>query len=92
MLFNEKSKLIYRYDAEELWIEAWGKNALRIRSTKESQMPQEDWALIDRDVEEASIEYTKNGASIVNGKVKAEVTNHGKIMIYNSDGKLLLEE
>ena len=44
MIFDENSKLIYRYDAEEVWIEAWGENAIRIRSTKECQMPQEDWA------------------------------------------------
>lgn len=92
MLFNENSKLIYRYDAEEVWIEAWGKDAFRIRSTKACQMPQENWALINRSVEEAQIEYTEKGASIANGKIRAEVTKHGKIMIYNSNGKLLLEE
>lgn len=92
MLYNENNKLIYRYDAEEVWIEAWGENALRIRSTKENQMQLEDWALINRGVEEAKIEYTENGAKLSNGKIRAEITNHGKIMIYNSDGKLLLEE
>lgn len=92
MLFNENSKLIYRYDAEEVWIEAWGENALRIRSTKDYQMPQDDWALINRSVKDAQIDYSENGASISNGKIKATVSNHGKIMIYNADGKLLMEE
>ena len=92
MLYQENSKLIYRYDAEEVWIEAWGENALRIRSTKEEQMPQEDWALIRRSVNEAAIEYTEEGAVLYNGKIRAEITNYGKIIVYNSDGKILLEE
>ena len=92
MLYQENSKLIYRYDAEEVWIEAWGENALRIRSTKAEQMPQEDWALIRRSVNEAAIEYTEEGAVLYNGKIRAEITNYGKIIVYNSDGKILLEE
>ena len=45
MLRIEEQKIIYHYDAEELWIEGWGKNGLRIRATKNAQMPEEDWAL-----------------------------------------------
>lgn len=92
MLYDADNKLIYHYDAEEVWIEAWGANALRIRSTKECQMPKEDWALINRVVNKGKIEYTENGAVFTNGKIKAVISNHGKIMVYNSDGKLLLEE
>ena len=92
MLRDENSKLIYRYDAEEVWIEAWGKNALRIRSTKEQQMPQENWALINREETDVIIGYSEKGAFLANGKIKAEITNHGKIMIYNADDILLLEE
>ena len=92
MLFDADNKLIYHYDAEEVWIEAWGENALRIRSTKECQMPQEDWALISRSMKKGQIEYTESGAVFTNGKIKAVISNHGKIMVYNSEGKLLLEE
>jgi len=31
---TDGSKLIYRYDAEELWIEPWGANSLRVRASK----------------------------------------------------------
>ena len=92
MLFDADNKLIYHYDAEEVWIEAWGENSLRIRSTKECQMPQEDWALISRSMKKGQIEYTESGAVFTNGKIKAVISNHGKIMVYNSEGKLLLEE
>ena len=42
MLRIEEQKIIYHYDAEELWIEGWGKNGLRIRATKNAQMPEEE--------------------------------------------------
>ena len=39
MFRKENDKLIYHYDAEKLWIEPWGENALRIRATKDNIMP-----------------------------------------------------
>ena len=40
--------MIYRYDAEELRIEPWGDNSLRVRATKMAEMPDENWALLER--------------------------------------------
>ena len=85
-------KLIYHYDAEEVWIEPWGKNALRIRATKNNVMSEENWALLDVPKEEVTIELKEDLACIQNGKVKAIITKFGKIMIYNQKGELLLEE
>ncbi|MDE6845986.1 MAG: family 31 glucosidase [Lachnospiraceae bacterium] len=92
MLEIFENKLIYHYDAEMVWIEPWGPDALRIRATKESQMPWEDWALCKKGVDKAEIRYTRKGAEIVNGKIRAQITKLGKIMIYHTDGRLLLEE
>ena len=92
MLKIENEKLIFHHDAEEVWIEPWGLNAFRIRATKEYRMPDEDWALCTKGNASSEIRYTEQGAEIVNGKIRAEITNLGKIMIYHSDGRLLLEE
>ena len=92
MLKIEDGKLIFHYDAEEVWIEAWGENALRVRATKECRMPEHDWALYKRDVEKAGITMTETGARIENGKIYAEITKLGKITVYRADGRLLLEE
>ncbi len=92
MLELRENKLIYRYDAEEVWIEPWGPNALRVRATKEGRMPEEDWALSCKGKTDADITFTGQGARIVNGKIRAEITRLGKIMIYHADGRLLLEE
>ena len=92
MLEIKENRLIYHYDAEEVWIEPWGADALRIRATKERQMPEEDWALCCKGKADVELSYTEQGARIVNGKIRAEITKLGKIMIYHADGRLLLEE
>jgi alpha-D-xyloside xylohydrolase len=92
MFENAKTKLIFRYDAEKLWIEPWGSNSLRVRATRESQMPSEDWALLSSSSSDAEIKISDNVASITNGDLTANITMRGKLTMYNSDGKLLLEE
>ncbi|KAL2007656.1 hypothetical protein VTN00DRAFT_7638 [Thermoascus crustaceus] len=93
MLYAQSGRLIFHYDAEDLSIEPWGPNALRVRATKQSQIPTDDWALQMKLVEtEPTITVSEKEASISNGKIKAVVTSGGKIMTYNSKGDLLLEE
>lgn len=92
MLDIRDNRLVYHYDAEEVWIEPWGPNALRVRATKEDRMPEEDWALCKKVEADADIAYTEQGARISNGRIYAEITKRGKIMIYHADGRLLLEE
>lgn len=55
-------------------------------------MPEEDWALCRKGDAEPDISYTEQGARIINGKIRAGITKLGKIMMYNAEGKLLLEE
>lgn len=92
MIQIEDKRLIFHYDAEEVWIEPWGPDAVRVRATRESRMPEENWALWNRGDDACEITYTKQGAQVVNGGIRAEITNGGKIMIYHADGRLLLEE
>lgn len=100
MLEIKENRLIYHYDAETVWIEPWGPDALRVRATKERQMPKEDWALCGRpgkmrlgeNTIPCEIYFTEKGAEIINGKIRAEITGLGKITIYNTKGHPLLEE
>ena len=99
MIKQENGRLIYHYDAEELWIEPWGKNAVRVRATKNAQMPLDDWALLpksENDLEEGEnevrIRVTEAGGELINGKLKVFLTQGGKITIQNQNGKVLLEE
>lgn len=92
MFKQEKNKLIYQYDAEKLWIEPWGENSIRVRATKCPQMPEDNWALEERPEAGCEITIAEDRAVLVNGKVRAEVSRFGKLMIYNQKGELLLEE
>ena len=90
---KEGNKLVFRYDAEKLWIEPWGKNSFRVRSTKMAEMPQEDWALSEP-VEECvtDIIIMEKLATIVNGKIKATISNYGRMTFYNQKEEVLLDE
>ncbi|GEP64143.1 glycosyl hydrolase [Clostridium beijerinckii] len=91
--FEEKDgALCYRYDAERLIIMPWGPNSLRIKSTKEPDMPMEDWALIEPKPSNAKISIEEYSAKIVNGKIIAVINQIGKLEFYNQKGELLLEE
>lgn len=87
-----ENRLIRRYDAETLWIEPWGENSLRVRATAEFQMPEDAWALLPQDTVNFRITIDENGASVINGKMKAVVDRSGKIRFYNQKEELLLEE
>jgi alpha-D-xyloside xylohydrolase len=92
MFEKKESRLIYRYDAEQLWIEPWGANAFRVRATKTHTMLPEDWALQPPTASESNIFLLSDSSTISNGKILATVSKLGKIMIHNSKGDLLLEE
>ena len=100
---KEGNRLIYRYDAEKVWIEPWGENSLRIRATKmadmpgstagtEGKIPINDWALLPPKPCNAEIEINDDEASIKNGKIKLRMLRAGKIIVYNQMGKKILEE
>ncbi len=92
MIEQEDGKLVFRYDCEEVWIEAWGESAFRIRATKEKEMPSEDWALLKKPAQKADIILTESGGTVVNGKIWAAVSKMGKISIFNQKDEPLVEE
>jgi alpha-D-xyloside xylohydrolase len=92
MLYQKDNRLVFKYDAEEVWIEAWGTDAFRGRATKMNSMPVEDWALQAPTKSDPEISLSEREGSIVNGKVRATISKRGKIIIYNSKGETLLEE
>ncbi|MCR5486591.1 MAG: family 31 glucosidase [Lachnospiraceae bacterium] len=92
MLKQKDERLIFRYDAEEVWIEAWGKDSVRIRATKCRTMPLEDWALSLPQAQKAELKLTEEGGELINGKIRVNISPAGKIRIANSGGKTLMEE
>lgn len=92
MLKTNGNIVIYRFDAEEVWIQAWGKNGFRIRSTKNSNMPSDAWALIEGKENDGEISCLDEGIRMRNGKARLDISNGGKITVYNQQNILLLEE
>ncbi|KAF3914436.1 Alpha-glucosidase [Arthrobotrys entomopaga] len=93
MFIKEQDRLVFRYDAEQLWVEPWGRNALRVRATQQNEMPLKDWALQDKPPNEFEPKILiKETAIITNGKITATITKSGKLTISNERGKVLLEE
>ncbi|MDR1904951.1 MAG: family 31 glucosidase, partial [Treponema sp.] len=89
-LFSKtQNRLIYRYDAETLWVETWGQNSLRVRSVKNAEMPytsgvaRTDWALLPPEPCESSIIINDDSASIRNGKIELRINKFGQITVLN---------
>lgn len=87
------NRLIRRLDSEQLWIEPWGPDALRVRACRQARMPDDNWALTQEPANAtAAINIDGRKASITNGKMTAKIDAGGAITFYNQEGKLLLEE
>ena len=92
MFAKQDNRLIFSYDADKLWIEPWGKNALRIRATQLNQIPPENWALEEVSSSDAVIEISETSSSLTNGEIKAVITAQGKLTVYGHGGKTILDE
>jgi alpha-D-xyloside xylohydrolase len=98
LFFREENRIVFKYDAETLWVEPWGQNSLRVRATKNAEMPytsgsaQTDWALLPPEPCEPSIVINDEGATIRNGRIKLWINKFGRITIFNDRDKMLLEE
>ena len=89
----EGNRLIHRFENETLCIEPWGPNSIRVRAVKMgAPIDGKDWALTEPAERAAQIKIDGEKASLVNGKIRAEIGTSGKVVYYNQNGKLLLEE
>ncbi|MBQ4620059.1 MAG: glycoside hydrolase family 31 protein [Clostridia bacterium] len=97
----QNGSLIYKRKYETLKIEGWGENALRVRATENRAFTKEDWALTESVPHEADVHIetreTANGgketvAIVENGKIRAEMTESGRIRFLNDKGEVLLKE
>lgn len=102
---NDNGALVFYHQGETVRIEAWGKDALRVRSTMAAKFTGNDWALTES-VPECSTQIVveqedhwvgdgtidkKEIAAITNGRIKAVVNFAGIISFYKDD-KLILRE
>ncbi|MGP4038706.1 glycoside hydrolase family 31 protein [Gracilibacillus sp. D59] len=90
----EGNRLIREFDGEKLWVEPWGQDSLRVRSTYLASMTEEDWALLPQSDTKTNITVEDDRAIIENGKIRAVISagGAGKTTFYNQKGEILLQE
>ncbi|CAM3506053.1 MULTISPECIES: glycoside hydrolase family 31 protein [Saccharibacillus] len=95
MLQAQERALIWTYDHETLRIEPWGPNAFRVRASKD-RLHDDDWVLLPagEPADNAAVTVSADGrsATIVNGKIRADVERDGRITFTDESGKVLLKE
>lgn len=94
MFIVKGNKLVYKFDDETLSIEPYGKDSLRVRSTKLNEIPDLYGALLKKDYSNipCEINIRDNEAEIKNGDIKAVITHRKTIKFLNSKNEILLEE
>lgn len=104
---NDGNALIVKNQYETLRIEPWGKDALRVRATKNSQFTDRPWALTEavnvcdhevkieisdkQEIEDNGFHFTIQTAQISNGKIRVHVNPAGALTFYKND-KMILRE
>ncbi len=102
MIAAEEQAIVYRSDGEQLRVEAWGPDALRVRSTRLASLPEADWGIYSKpEATSACVDCVETEAgnkkaatwTVSNGKIRASLSSRGKLTITNTiSGAVLLEE
>lgn len=98
MFYEKEQKLYYAFDNQTVCVEAWGKNALRVRATANREFTGNDWALTEpvtgnNPVVEIHIDSAPAGAGLLNmysggNHSYAKITNGKITATFNTDGVL----
>lgn len=90
--FTEKDgALVFKRRRELLEIRPWGEG-LRIRATENHTFTDKDWALSGPGDVQGTITIEGDRAVVENGKIRAVITDHGKISFFNANGQEILKE
>ena len=88
---KEENRLVCKKQNETLVLEAWGINALRVRSTMNPEINKKNWALMEPATKAMEITVEENSAFIRNGKISARINNAGVITYYKDEMVLFRE-
>jgi len=87
---------IWRRNHEQVWVQAWGKNAVRVRITREAEFKDLPNGLLDNPPKpgDTNLEHTDDEATLTNGNLTINcATRFGRLTFTRtSDGQQLLQE
>lgn len=94
MIICQENRIILKTKDELTWIEPYGPNCLRCRSTRNSTISDESWTLQSAKPVQCAISQDEKTTTIVNGDISAVIENPGpwfpgRISYYRK-GKLIL--
>ncbi|HFD3554347.1 TPA: TIM-barrel domain-containing protein, partial [Enterococcus faecium] len=83
-----------KFDDELLIIEAWGENAIRIRSFVDMNYEDRQNSLIDKpnSLNKVIINQYENKTELINGKIRAVLDHRDRLTFYNEKNDVLLKE
>lgn len=88
-------RLIWRHQAQTLWLEPWGPDCIRVRATLHRDMPELDWSLLPPRGCEVEIAIESTGAELRNGGLSATIdAKSGRVRFFKpgSDTPLMEEQ
>ena len=86
-------RVVWETAGEIAWLEPYGKNTLRFRSSKSLHIDEDlNWNLLEPGGDDATVTVHEKGAVIQNGTIKGEILFDGTVRYYNANGEILLEE
>ncbi len=92
MLQRKDHCLLRTFDGETLRIMPWGPNALRVQAWIMEEPPVQAWALTESpEPSQPRIDIQGDTASILNGKLRIDVDEFGRLSFYKED-RLLFRE
>jgi len=87
------TRLQWQNEGELYWIEAFGPDALRFRSSKSLRIVDENWTLLPQPLFQPEITINEERAVIKNGRIRAEIeAKDGRVTYLNEKGEVLLKE
>ncbi|WP_434036672.1 glycoside hydrolase family 31 protein [Formosa sp. 4Alg 33] len=90
---KQENRLIWENEGQLFWIDAFGENALRFRSSKSLRITDEDWNLLPQPKAQLEITISPKKATVINGDIRAEIeSRNGRVTYYNKAGDILLKE
>jgi alpha-D-xyloside xylohydrolase len=85
--------LKWENDGEVFWIEPFGTNTLRFRSSRSLHISDEIWNILPQPVIKSDIRVIPGKAIITNGNIRAEIReNDGLITYFNEKNEVMLKE
>ncbi len=87
-------RIIWETEGEVVWIEPYGKNAIRFRSCASLRIDETlNWTLLEPTVsDEAEIEVTDEKAVLRNGKILVEILGDGTVNYYKDNDNMIISE